>query len=171
MPSQSLRSYTWQCASYQITSKTWIQCTKKKSLYVWGGLEKKKLKEPRKKKVKRQSPWPGIRWDTLLKGFCILYCAVSFWHGQGCPLFGVGHPAFPLPTTASPTLQDALKDGFWAAAEACGMPEPSHFRLSTVARTGSCGPTRSWSCSAPSRWYFAPSRRYREVSSCTCLAP
>ena len=23
----------------------------------------------------------------------------QFWHGQGCPLFDVVHPAFPLPTT------------------------------------------------------------------------
>ena len=36
----------------------------------------------------------------------------QFWHGQGCPLFDVADPAFPLPTTALPTLQDALKDGF-----------------------------------------------------------
>ena len=27
----------------------------------------------------------------------------SFLHGQGCPLFDVVHPAFPLWTTASPT--------------------------------------------------------------------
>ena len=33
-------------------------------------------------------------------------------------LFGVVHPAFPLPTTASPTLQDALKDGSGEAVEA-----------------------------------------------------
>ena len=36
----------------------------------------------------------------------------QFWHGQGCPLFDVVHPAFSLPTTASPTLQGALKNGF-----------------------------------------------------------
>ena len=28
----------------------------------------------------------------------------QFWHEQGCPLFDVVHPAFPLPTTASFTL-------------------------------------------------------------------
>ena len=28
----------------------------------------------------------------------------QFWLGQGCPLFDVVHPAFPLPTTASSTL-------------------------------------------------------------------
>ena len=39
----------------------------------------------------------------------------QFWQGQGCPLFDVVHPAFPMPTTASPTLQDALKDGFGVA--------------------------------------------------------
>ena len=43
--------------------------------------------------------------------------------GMGCPLFGV-HPAFPLPTTVSPTLQGALKDGFGEAVTACDMPEP-----------------------------------------------
>ena len=32
--------------------------------------------------------------------------------GKGCTLFDVVHPAlFPLPTTASPTLRDAPKDG------------------------------------------------------------
>ena len=37
----------------------------------------------------------------------------QFWHGQGCPLFDVIHPAFPPPTTASPRPdpQGALKDG------------------------------------------------------------
>ena len=43
----------------------------------------------------------------------------QFWPGQGCPLFGVVHPAFPLPT-----LQGALKDGFREAVVACDMPEP-----------------------------------------------
>ena len=41
----------------------------------------------------------------------------QFWYGQGCPLFGVVYPAFPLPITASPTLQGALKD----------MPKPCKF--------------------------------------------
>ena len=50
----------------------------------------------------------------------------QFWHGQGCPLFDV-HPAFPLPTTALPTLQSALKDGFGEAVVACNMPEPRKF--------------------------------------------
>ena len=36
----------------------------------------------------------------------------QFWHGHGCPLFDVVHPAaFPLPTTLLPTLQGVLKDG------------------------------------------------------------
>ena len=47
--------------------------------------------------------------------------------GQGCPLSDVVHPAFPLPTTASPTLQGALKDGFGEAVMACDMPEPGKF--------------------------------------------
>ena len=47
----------------------------------------------------------------------------QFWHGQGCPLFDVVHQAFLLPTTASPTLQGALKDGFGEAVMARDMPE------------------------------------------------
>ena len=46
---------------------------------------------------------------------------------QGCPLLDVFHPAFPLPTTASPTLQGALKDGFGEAVVACDMHEPWKF--------------------------------------------
>ena len=49
-----------------------------------------------------------------------------FWHRQECPLFGVVHPAFPLPTKASPALQGALKDGFGKAVEACDMSDPCH---------------------------------------------
>ena len=49
-----------------------------------------------------------------------------FWHGQGCPLYDVCL-AFPIPTTASPTLQGALKDGFGEVVEACDMPNPSKF--------------------------------------------
>ena len=38
--------------------------------------------------------------------------------------FDVVHPAFPVPTTASPTLQGVLKDGFGEAVVECDMPEP-----------------------------------------------
>ena len=51
----------------------------------------------------------------------------QFWHGQGCPLLDVVHSAFPLPTTTSPTLQGALKDGFEEAVVTCDMPEPCKF--------------------------------------------
>ena len=44
----------------------------------------------------------------------------QFWHGQGYPRFEVVHPAFSLPTPASPTLQGALKDGFGKAVMAFG---------------------------------------------------
>ena len=47
----------------------------------------------------------------------------QFWHGQKCSLFDVVHPAFPMPTTASPTLQDALKDGFGEAVMARDIHE------------------------------------------------
>ena len=42
-------------------------------------------------------------------------------HGQGCPLFDVVHPAFTLPTTASPTLEVAPKDVFAEAVVACDI--------------------------------------------------
>ena len=48
----------------------------------------------------------------------------QFWNEQGCPLFDVVHPAFPLPNTASPTLQGALKDGSGEVVVACYRPEP-----------------------------------------------
>ena len=51
----------------------------------------------------------------------------QFWHGQECPLFDVVHPACPLPTTTSPKLQRALKDGFGEAVVAWDMPEPCEF--------------------------------------------
>ena len=44
-----------------------------------------------------------------------------------CPLFDVVHPAFSMPTTASPTLQGALKDGFGEAVVTCDMPDPCEF--------------------------------------------
>ena len=46
----------------------------------------------------------------------------QFLHGQECPLFDVVHPAFPLPTTASPILRGALKDGVEEAVVECDMP-------------------------------------------------
>ena len=37
------------------------------------------------------------------------------------------HPAFPLFTTASPTLQGAMKDGVGEAVMPCDMSEPCKF--------------------------------------------
>ena len=51
----------------------------------------------------------------------------QFWHLQRCALFDVVHPAFPMPTTALPALQVALKDGFVEAVVACEMPAPCKF--------------------------------------------
>ena len=51
----------------------------------------------------------------------------QFWHGQGRPLFHVAHPAYPLPTTASPTLQGALNDDFGEAVVICDMSKPCRF--------------------------------------------
>ena len=51
----------------------------------------------------------------------------QFWLRQECPLFDVVHPAFLQPTTASPTLQGVLKDGFGEAVVACDVPDPCKF--------------------------------------------
>ena len=50
-------------------------------------------------------------------------CCAQFWHRQECLLFDVVHPAFPLPTTVSPTLQGVLKDGCGETVVPCDMPE------------------------------------------------
>ena len=47
--------------------------------------------------------------EVLFQSFSAGGPCEQFWHVEGCPLFDVVHPAFPLPTTALPTLQDALK--------------------------------------------------------------
>ena len=43
----------------------------------------------------------------------------QFWHGQGCPIFDCVQPAFPLPTSTSPTLQGVLKNCFGETVVAC----------------------------------------------------
>ena len=45
----------------------------------------------------------------------------QFRHGQEYSLFDIVHRAFPLPTTASPTLKGALKDGFGETSAVCDM--------------------------------------------------
>ena len=54
-------------------------------------------------------------------------CCEQFRHGQGCPLFDIVHPAFPLPMTASPNLQGTLEDGFREAVVVCDTSEPCKF--------------------------------------------
>ena len=51
----------------------------------------------------------------------------QFWLRQGCPLFDVVHPAFPLSTTVSSTLKSAPKDGFGEVVVECVMSEPCKF--------------------------------------------
>ena len=88
--------------------------------------------------------------EILFQSFYARGSREQFWHLQGCPLFGVVHPAFPLPTTASPTLQGALEDGSGEAVVACDMPEPCKFPSLDSCQKCSCGPTRKLIFSAPS---------------------
>ena len=54
-------------------------------------------------------------------------CCEQFRHGQGCPLFDIVHPVFPLLTTTSPIFQDTMKDGFGETVIVCDMPKPWKF--------------------------------------------
>ena len=80
-------------------------------------------------------PWPSgsseghegrFSWDPLPAVSAGGLCG-QFWYVQWCPLFDVVHPAFPLPTTAPPAVQGAVKDGFGEAVVVCDMPEPCKF--------------------------------------------
>ena len=51
----------------------------------------------------------------------------QFWQGQGCPLFHIVQPAFPLPATTLPILQSALRNGFGEAVVTCDMLELCQF--------------------------------------------
>ena len=67
----------------------------------------------------------------------------QFCHAQGCPLFDVV-PAFPLPTTTSPTFQGDLKMALERLSWRVTCPNRASFRLLIVARRGSCGLTRKF---------------------------
>ena len=73
--------------------------------------------------------------EILFQSFSSGCPCEQFWHGQNCSLFDVVHPSFSLPTTALPTLQGALKDGFGEAL----VVQHASFRLLTIARRDSCG--------------------------------
>ena len=74
----------------------------------------------------------GGTWETIQqRSSSGLFCrrplwAALAWAGMST-LFDVVYPAFPLPTTMSPTLQVTLKDGFGEAVLACDMPELCKF--------------------------------------------
>ena len=64
----------------------------------------------------------------------------KFWHGQGCPLFDVVHPAFSVPTMAPLTLQGSLKERLsWRVT----CPNHASLHPLTVVIGGSCG-SRGW---------------------------
>ena len=49
-------------------------------------------------------------------------------------------PAFPVPTTASPTFQGTLQDGFAEAVVARDMPEPCSTTYETLMTTAMASP-------------------------------
>ena len=103
----------------------------------------------------------------LLQAFSAGGPCEQFWHGQGCPLFDVVHPAFPLLTTASPTLQGSLTMILERPSWHVTCLNYASFCSSQLPDEVPVDPQGSWSCSTPSRWPCAPSRRYGEAFSCT----
>ena len=57
--------------------------------------------------------WWAIQWRSF-PVFSAWSYRELFWHGQGRPLYDFVHPAFYLPTTASPTLQGFPEHDFVA---------------------------------------------------------
>ena len=80
--------------------------------------------------------------DILFQSFLQEALVSSSGMARDLSSLNVVHPAFPLLTTASSTLQGAMKDGFGEAVVTCKYPNHANFPLSTVARRDSCGPTR-----------------------------
>ena len=76
----------------------------------------------------RHVTYQGDDSIEILLGFVFFYgrslLAILAWMVD---VFDIVHPAFPLPTTVSPTLQGALKDGSRQTVVACDMPEPCKF--------------------------------------------
>ena len=60
--------------------------------------------------------------EILFKSFLLEALLSSSGKGSGCSLFDAVHPAFTLPTTASPNLQGASKDGFGEVVVAWTFP-------------------------------------------------
>ena len=64
--------------------------------------------------------------EILFKSFLQKALVNSSGMGRNVQFFDVVHPASPLPTKVSPTLQGAMKDGFGEAVVVY-MPEPRTF--------------------------------------------
>ena len=77
-------------------------------------------------------PWPigssAGTWGTIQqRSSSSLFCRRPLWAvlaWAGIRTFDVVYPAFPLPTTASSTVQGAPKDGFGEAVVLYDIPEP-----------------------------------------------
>ena len=68
-------------------------------------------------------------------------------HGQGCLLFDFVRPAFPLPTTASPSLQGP-EGRFGEAVVACDLPKPCTYPSSERKPKSSPARTDAGGCRA-----------------------
>ena len=72
--------------------------------------------------------------DNSARSSSSLFCGRLYkqlWHGQVCLVSDIVHPASPLPSMSSPTLQGALEDGFGETVVARDMPDffSGHFEV------------------------------------------
>ena len=66
----------------------------------------------------------------------------QFCHGQGCPLFDVVHPAFPLRSRRRSSSLVPWRMVTERLSWCVTCPNPASFPVLTDARRASCGPTR-----------------------------
>ena len=81
--------------------------------------------------------------EILFKSFLQETLVSSSGKGKEVSLFDVIHPAFPLPTTALPTLQGFLKDVLDRLSWHVTCPNHASFCLLTVASSSSVDPQES----------------------------
>ena len=88
----------------------------------------------------------GTWWTIQQRSSSSHFCRMPSWTVLAwvrCPLFYVVHPAFSLPTTASPTFQGTLKDGFKEAVYVEWHARTMRFSVSgQLPEKISCGPKR-----------------------------
>ena len=105
----------------------------------------------------------GVDYCMPARQCCVEMLLGAFGYHFNRPSWRIHTSPKPLPTTVSPILQDALKDGLREAVTAHGMPRSWVSISWQLPEKVSTGPRGSWS--APKHWSCALRKRCGEVSS------